>query len=99
MQDEYASRSFDNGFLPSSNTPVSKSINTNSNNMGNEQKKGLGTGAKIAIGIGAVALVGGGIFLAIRNRKKKSEAALQGWATRRRKASRKAKKELQTVNL
>ena len=98
MQDEYASRSFDNGFSPS-NTPYSKSINTNSNNMGNEQKKGLGTGAKIAIGIGAVALVGGGIFLAVRNRKKKSEAALQGWATRRRKASRKAKKELQTVNL
>lgn len=100
MQDEYASSSFDNGFSPSSNAPIySKSINTNSNNMGNEQKKGLSTGAKIAIGIGAAALVGGGIFLAVRNRKKKSEAALQGWATRRRNSKKADSKKLQTVNL
>lgn len=99
MQDEYASRSFDNGFLPSSNTPVSKSINTNSNNMGNEQKKGLPTWAKWTLGIAGVAIVGGGIAYGVHQHRKKSEAALQGWATRRRKASRKAKKELQTVNL
>lgn len=99
MQDEYASRSFDNGFLPSSNTPVSKSINTNSNNMGNEQKKGLPTWAKWTLGIAGVAIVGGGIAYGVHQHRKKSEAALQGWATRRRKASRKAKEELQTVNL
>ncbi|MBQ6275124.1 MAG: hypothetical protein IJK62_00250 [Bacteroidales bacterium] len=99
MQDEYASRSFDNGFLPSSNTPVSKSINTNSNNMGNEQKKGLPTWAKWTLGIAGVAIVGGGIAYGVHQHRKKSEAALQGWATRRRKASRKAKEKLQTVNL
>ena len=98
MQDEYASRSFDNGFSPS-NTPYSKSINTNSNNMGNEQKKGLPTWAKWTLGIAGVAIVGGGIAYGVHQHRKKSEAALQGWATRRRKASRKAKKELQTVNL
>lgn len=98
MQDEYASRSFDNGFSPS-NTPYSKSINTNSNNMGNEQKKGLPTWAKWTLGIAGVAIVGGGIAYGVHQHRKKSEAALQGWATRRRKASRKAKEELQTVNL
>lgn len=91
-------KSADNAFPAQSLETKSFNFN-NTNNMGNEQKKGLPTWAKWTLGIAGVAIVSGGIAYGVHQHRKKSEAALQGWATRRRKASRKAKEELQTVNL
>jgi hypothetical protein len=82
----------DNAF-PSLET---KSLNINTKNMETQQKKGLPKWAKWTLGIAGVAIVGGGIYYGIRQHKKKSEAALNGWATRRRNARAKA---IKTVNL
>lgn len=84
-------KSADNAFPAQSLETKSFNFN-NTNNMETKQKKGMPTWAKWTLGIAGVAIVGGGIAYGIKKHKQKSEAALQGWATRRRKASKKAVK-------
>ena len=84
-------KSADNAFPAQSLETKSFNFN-NTNNMETKQKKGMPTWAKWILGIAGVAIVGGGIAYGVKKNKQKSEAALQGWATRRRKASKKAVK-------
>lgn len=84
-------KSADNAFPAQSLETKSFNFN-NTNNMETKQKKGMPTWAKWALGIAGVAIVGGGIAYGVKKHKQKSEAALQGWDTRRRKASKKAVK-------
>lgn len=83
--------------LPPVNDIYKSTVNNNINtkNMETQQKKGLPKWAKWTLGIAGVAIIGTGIAYGVSQHRKKSEAALSGWRTRRRKS----KKALKRVNL